>query len=88
MGNKFEGPVVLLGRNDINTDEIIPAKYLTEITKLALKPHLLEDLELDGFDPQSERLKNAKVVVQRISPDWCSVGHFQFIIFQFEQDLF
>jgi len=49
----FGGPAFLLDRSDINTDEIIPAKYLTEITKLALKPHLLEDLLLDGqpFQP-------------------------------------
>ncbi len=63
----FGGPAIYLDRNDINTDEIIPAKYLTEITKIALKPHLLEDLLLDGkpFDHQSDAMKNAKVVVTR-----------------------
>lgn len=45
----FSGKVLFLDRNDINTDEIIPAKYLTEITKAALKPNLLEDLVLTGF---------------------------------------
>lgn len=63
--NKFGGPAILLDRSDINTDEIIPAKYLTEITKTALKPHLLEDLLLDGFSPDSEKLAEAKVVVTR-----------------------
>jgi 3-isopropylmalate/(R)-2-methylmalate dehydratase small subunit len=48
----FSGNVLFLDRSDINTDEIIPAKYLTEISKQALKPHLLEDLKLSGFDPQ------------------------------------
>ncbi len=48
---KFEGKVLFLDRSDINTDEIIPAKYLTEITKEALKPHLFEDLNLEGFSP-------------------------------------
>ena len=38
---------MFLDRSDINTDEIIPAKYLTEIEKTAMKPHLLEDLKLD-----------------------------------------
>ena len=38
----FNGKVLFLDRSDINTDEIIPAKYLTEISKEALKPHLLE----------------------------------------------
>ena len=50
----FNGKVLFLDRADINTDEIIPAKYLTEITKEALKPHLLEDLSLEEFDPQTE----------------------------------
>ena len=47
----FGGKVLFLDRSDINTDEIIPARYLTEISKEALKPHMLEDLKLDGFDP-------------------------------------
>ena len=50
----FNGKVLFLDRSDINTDEIIPAKYLTEITKEALKPHLLEDLTLEEFDPQTD----------------------------------
>jgi 3-isopropylmalate/(R)-2-methylmalate dehydratase small subunit len=63
----FGGPAILLDRSDINTDEIIPAKYLTEITKLALRPHLLEDLLLDGkpFDSQSPAMQQAKVVITR-----------------------
>jgi 3-isopropylmalate/(R)-2-methylmalate dehydratase small subunit len=63
----FGGPAVFLDRNDINTDEIIPAKYLTEISKMALQPHLLEDLLLDGspFDHQSNAMDNARVVVAR-----------------------
>jgi len=63
----FGGPAILLDRNDINTDEIIPAKYLTEITKTALKPHLLEDLLVDGkaFDSQSDAMKQAKVVITK-----------------------
>ena len=51
---KFGGKVLFLDRIDINTDELIPAKYLTEITKEALKPYLLEDLKLKGFDPQRD----------------------------------
>ena len=63
----FGGPAVLLDRNDINTDEIIPAKYLTEITKIALKPHLLEDLLLDGkpFDSHSKEMEEANIVITR-----------------------
>jgi 3-isopropylmalate/(R)-2-methylmalate dehydratase small subunit len=50
----FSGSVLFLDRNDINTDEIIPAKYLTENSKEALKPFILEDLKLEGFDPRRD----------------------------------
>ena len=65
MKKTFGGPAIILDRSDINTDEIIPAKYLTEVTKEALKPYCLEDLKLEGFDPNGETLKNARVVVSR-----------------------
>jgi len=61
----FGGPILFLDRSDINTDEIIPAKYLTEVTKEALKPFLLEDLKLDDFDPKSKKTRRAKVIVTR-----------------------
>jgi len=50
----FNGKILFLDRSDINTDEIIPAKYLTELTKAALKPYCLEDLSLPGFNPKSD----------------------------------
>lgn len=63
----FGGPAFFIDRSDINTDEIIPAKYLTEISKQALKPHLLEDLHLPDtiFDPHSPELQAATVIVTR-----------------------
>jgi len=61
----FGGPVLFLDRDDINTDEIIPARYLTEITKEDLKPYILEDLKLPGFDPKGETTKAARVIVTR-----------------------
>jgi len=48
----FGGKVLFLDRSDINTDEIIPAKYLSESSKDAIKPYLLEDLKIPGFDPK------------------------------------
>jgi len=60
----FGGRVLFLDRADINTDEIIPAKYLTEIERQALKPYLLEDLRLEGFDLQRD-LPDRQVVVSR-----------------------
>jgi 3-isopropylmalate/(R)-2-methylmalate dehydratase small subunit len=65
MKKTFGGPAIILDRSDINTDEIIPAKYLTEVTKEALKPYCLEDLKLEGFDAKGEKLKNARVVISR-----------------------
>lgn len=61
----FGGKVLFLDRADINTDEIIPAKYLTEISKEALRPHMLEDLKLEGFDPQEASLREKRVIVTR-----------------------
>ncbi|HUI91358.1 MAG TPA: hypothetical protein VLX68_03830 [Chitinivibrionales bacterium] len=61
----FGGPVLFLDRSDINTDEIIPAKYLNEVTKEALGPHLLEDLKLEGFDPKKLASKNCRVIIAR-----------------------
>ncbi|HDR46953.1 MAG TPA: 3-isopropylmalate dehydratase small subunit [Geoalkalibacter subterraneus] len=65
MKKRFGGPAIFLDRSDINTDEIIPAKYLTEVTKEALEPYILEDLKLEGFDPKGDKLKRARVVVSR-----------------------
>ncbi len=61
----FGGPVLFLDRSDINTDEIIPAKYLNEITKEDLKPFILEDLKLPGFDPNGPKTRAARVIVSR-----------------------
>ena len=60
----FNGSVLFLDRADINTDEIIPAKYLTEISREALAPHLLEDLKIDGFDPARD-IAGKRAVVTR-----------------------
>lgn len=61
---KFEGEVLFLDRSDINTDEIIPAKYLVEVSKEALKPHLFEDLNIPGFDHKKD-IQGKGVVVSR-----------------------
>lgn len=60
----FTGQVLFLDRNDINTDEIIPAKYLTENTKEALKPHILEDIHLEGFDAERD-IAGKKIIATR-----------------------
>jgi 3-isopropylmalate/(R)-2-methylmalate dehydratase small subunit len=65
MKKTFGGPALCLDRDDINTDEIIPAKYLTENSKEALKPFILEDLKMAGFDPASEKMQKARVIITR-----------------------
>lgn len=65
MKKTFGGSALCLDRSDINTDEIIPAKYLTENSKEALKPFILEDLKMAGFDPTSEKMQNAGVIITR-----------------------
>ena len=60
----FGGSVLFLDRSDINTDEIIPAKYLTELSKQDLKPYLLEDLKIEGFNPKSD-VAGKKVIITR-----------------------
>jgi 3-isopropylmalate/(R)-2-methylmalate dehydratase small subunit len=60
----FGGPVLFLDRNDINTDEIIPAKYLTENSREALGPYILEDLKLPGFDPKKDTAGKGAIVTR------------------------
>ena len=60
----FNGKVLFLDRSDINTDEIIPAKYLTEITKEALKPNCLEDLKVAGFNPKTDIAGKTAIVTR------------------------
>ena len=60
----FNGQVLFMDRSDINTDEIIPAKYLTEISKEALKPYLFEDIKLDGFNPNDDIVEK-NIIVSR-----------------------
>ena len=60
---QFGGKVLFLDRSDINTDEIIPARYLSENSREALRPYLLEDLKLPGFCPADIAGKGAAGVI-------------------------
>ena len=61
---QFGGSVLFLDRSDINTDEIIPVKYLTDNSKQALKPYLFEDLKLDGFNSKTD-VAGKRVIITR-----------------------
>ena len=60
----YSGEVLFLDKSDINTDEIIPARYLNENSKQALKPYLFEDLNLDGFSLKDDMV-GKNVIVSR-----------------------
>jgi 3-isopropylmalate/(R)-2-methylmalate dehydratase small subunit len=60
----FSGRVLFLDRSDINTDEIIPAKYLTGNSKEELKPHLLEDLRMEEFNPETDIAENSVLMAR------------------------
>jgi 3-isopropylmalate/(R)-2-methylmalate dehydratase small subunit len=60
----FSGRALFLDRADINTDEIIAARYLTEISKLALGPHLFEDIKLEGYDVSGD-ISGKNVIISR-----------------------
>ena len=61
---QFAGKALFLNRSDISTDEIIPAKYLEENTKQALKSYIFEDLHIDGFSPKSD-ITGKHVIITR-----------------------
>ncbi len=60
----FNGQVLFLDRSDINTDEIIPAKYLTENSREALRPYLLEDLSIEEFDFKKDIVGKSVIVTR------------------------
>jgi 3-isopropylmalate/(R)-2-methylmalate dehydratase small subunit len=61
---EFGGKILFLDRSDINTDEIIPAKYLNENSREALREFLLEDLKLPGFAAKKNISGKAAVVTR------------------------
>ena len=61
---QFAGKALFLNRSDISTDEIIPAKYLEENSKQALKSYIFEDLRIDGFSPKSD-ITGKHVIITR-----------------------
>ncbi|MBU0547028.1 MAG: 3-isopropylmalate dehydratase small subunit [Patescibacteria group bacterium] len=60
-----KGQVYLLDRLNIDTDQIISAKYLTGITMNGLGLNLFEDLDLPGFDRKEPAFKEATILVAR-----------------------
>lgn len=61
---QFAGKVLFLNRSDISTDEIIPAKYLEETSKQALKSYIFEDLTINGFNSKVD-IPGKHVIITR-----------------------
>jgi 3-isopropylmalate/(R)-2-methylmalate dehydratase small subunit len=62
---QFGGKILFLDKDDISTDEIIPAKYLTENSRAALKPYCLEDLKIEGFNPKNDIAEKAVIITRK-----------------------
>lgn len=60
---RIQGKVYFFDRANIDTDQIIPAKYLTGVSISGLGSHLFEDLDLPGFDREESLFKEATILV-------------------------
>ena len=61
--NKIKGPIFKIPKKDVDTDQIIPAQYLTKSDKLGFGPHVFEGMEYEGFDRNGEDFNNAVILV-------------------------
>ena len=66
---KFHGNVIAYGDN-VDTDVIIPARYLNTIDKKELASHCMEDLDRDF----QEKVKTRQIIVAGFFPRACAVG--------------
>jgi 3-isopropylmalate/(R)-2-methylmalate dehydratase small subunit len=56
----FEGPAVALPRDNVDTDQIIPARFLKTTTRTGLGGHLFADWRFDaGGEPRQDFILNA-----------------------------
>ena len=60
---QIKGKILPLDRSNIDTDQIIPARYLTGISKFGYGKHLLEDLP--GSPVNDGKYKDAVVLLSR-----------------------
>ena len=65
MEKEIKGKVYFLDRSNINTDQIIPAKYLDVVSVSGLGKHIFEDLNLAGFNSEDPAFKEASILVTR-----------------------
>lgn len=65
MTEEIKGRVYFLDRENVDTDQIIPARHLDVVTIKGLGEHLFEDLDLPGFSPEDPAFKEASILVSR-----------------------
>ena len=61
--SSIKGPIFKIPKKDVDTDQIIPAQYLTKSDKQGFGPHVFEGMEFEGFDRNAEDFKNASILV-------------------------
>lgn len=65
MESKIKGRIYLLNHSNIDTDQIISAKYLDVVGISGLGKHLFEDLDWPGFNPEDTIFREANVLITR-----------------------
>lgn len=63
MLSLIKGPIFKIPKKDVDTDQIIPAQYLTKSDKQGLGPHAFESMEFPGFDRSGADFKKAAILV-------------------------
>jgi 3-isopropylmalate/(R)-2-methylmalate dehydratase small subunit len=63
MVTTIQGPIFKIPKKDVDTDQIIPARYLTKSDKSGFGPFVMEGLEFEGFDRNSPAFKQAKILI-------------------------
>ncbi|MCI0526167.1 MAG: hypothetical protein L0Y56_01755 [Nitrospira sp.] len=63
MVKAIQGPIFKIPKNDVDTDQIIPARYLTKSDKSGFGPYVMEGLEFEGFDRNGPAFKQAKILI-------------------------
>ena len=61
---RFEGPAVALARDNVDTDQIIPAEYLKRVERTGFGPFLFAEWRKDpGFVLNDERYSGASILI-------------------------
>jgi 3-isopropylmalate/(R)-2-methylmalate dehydratase small subunit len=67
--DKISGRLIPVSRNDVDTDQIIPARYLTSVSREGFAEGLFADLKKNDpeFSFNQEKFKGAKIMVAGVN---------------------